>query len=118
MEFKIANTAYLEELSSGNTTIIQQIVELFLDQTPGDMDLLVSHIQQQDWDAAYKQAHYLKPTLVYVGANDLHKQITDIEQLAKGREELDTLPDRMVVILPELEILYAELTAYLQTISQ
>lgn len=116
MKFKIANTEYLEELSSGNAALIRQIVELFLEQTPGDIDVLVSHIQNADWDAAHRQAHYLKPTLVYVGAKGLHEQVMAIERLAKGKENLDRLPEIAAGILPELEILYGELAAYLQTI--
>ena len=116
MEFKIANTEYLEELSSGNPVLIRQIVELFLEQTPGDIELLASHVRNQDWDATYKQAHYLKPTLVYVGAKKLHEQVSTIEQLAKKEKELDRLPEIVGGILPSFAILYNELAAYLQTI--
>ncbi len=116
MEFKIANTAYLENLSGGNAALIRQIVELFLKQTPGDIDQLVSHIQAQDWNAVHKQAHYIKPTLVYVGAKELHEQIMAIEQLAKGKEDVHKLPEMVTRILPKLAVLYEELTAYLQTL--
>jgi HPt (histidine-containing phosphotransfer) domain-containing protein len=116
MEFKIANTSYLEDLSNGNAVLIRQIVELFLEQTPGDIDQLMARIQEQDWDAVHKQAHYLKPTMVYVGAKDLHEQITTIDRLAKGREELHKLPEMANSIMPQLAILYEELAAYLHTL--
>ncbi|SRR5690606_7540 len=115
MEFEIANTQYLEELSNGNTAIIRQIAELFLEQTPGDIDLLAAYVRDEDWDAAYKQAHYVKPTLIYVGANGLHKEISAIERLAKERQELHRLPAMVDDVLPKLAILYDELNAYLKT---
>jgi|GEM_PF-5922919 len=116
MEFEVGNTQYLEQLSNGNTAIIRQIAELFLEQTPGDVDLLVAYIRDEDWDAVYKQAHYLKPTLIYVGAKGLHTEISTIERLAKGRQELHKLPAMVDHMRSKLATLYDELNAYLKTI--
>lgn len=118
MEFKIADTAYLEEISNGKIDYIRQIVELFMKQTPGDIDILNTHIQNQDWDEVNRQAHYLKPTLIYVGAKDMYQQVLSIEQLAKQREKLDTLPGIIADIQHNLQILYKELDDYLEKLSQ
>lgn len=113
MKFEVADTAYLEEVTNGNSNYIRQIVELFLKQTPDDISTLQTHIQNQNWDEVRKQAHYLKPTFIYVGAKHIHQQITSIEQSAKQKVSLDKLPDVVADIKPQLKTLYKELGDYL-----
>ena len=80
------------------------------------MDLLASYIKQEDWEKAYKQAHHIKPTLAYVGANGMRAELQEIETLAKNNQELNLIPAKLDALVPKLEILYGELKAYLQTI--
>ena len=107
---------YLQDLSGGNTQLIKEILQLFIQQTPPDIESLVTYIQQEDWEKAYKQAHHIKPTLAYVGANDMRGELQEIETLAKNQEQLDLIQPKLNALLPKLEILYGELKAYLQTI--
>lgn len=116
MNFEQANMEYLEDLSGGNITLIREILQLFLKQTPADIDLLSSYIRQHDWEKAYKQAHHIKPTLAYVGANAMRLELQEIESLAKNQEDLDSVPDRLNTMLPRLDTLYRELKTYLDSI--
>lgn len=116
MNFEQADMAYLMELSNGNTQLIREILELFVKQTPPDMELLSTYIRQEDWERAYKQAHHIKPTLAYVGANQLRQELQEIEDSAKNRQHLDSLATKFATMLPRLEALYGELNAYLKTI--
>jgi len=116
MNFEQANMDYLEDLSGGNTKLIREILELFIRQTPPDMELLVSYIQQEEWEKVYKQAHHIKPTLAYVGANGMRMELQEIETLAKNRQELQSIPEKFNALLPRLETLYKELEEYLKTI--
>lgn len=116
MNFEQANMAYLIELSSGNTQLIREILELFIKQTPPDMELLSTFIQEENWEKVYKQAHHIKPTLAYVGANELRQELQEIENSAKNRQHLHTVAANFAAMLPRLEALYGELNAYLKTI--
>ena len=116
MNFEQADMAYLMDLSSGNTQLIKEILQLFVKQTPPDMELLSAYIQQEDWEKAYKQAHHIKPTLAYVGANQMRQELQEIEDLAKNRRDLDSIPTKLATLMPRLEVLYRELDAYLETI--
>ncbi|MGK6349703.1 Hpt domain-containing protein [Parapedobacter sp. DT-150] len=113
MNFEQANMSYLEDLSGGNTQLIREILELFIKQTPADVDLLASHIEQGDWESVYKQAHHIKPTFAYVGANDMRGALQEIESLAKNRQDLDLIPAKFSALTPQLQVLYSELRAYL-----
>ncbi|PPK99225.1 Hpt domain-containing protein [Parapedobacter indicus] len=116
INFEFANMAYLEDLSGGNTQLIKEILQLFIKQTPPDMELLASHIHQEDWEKVYKQAHHIKPTLAYVGANGMRAELQEIESLAKNRQDLNQITAKFDALAPKLEILYGELNVYLQTI--
>ena len=116
MKFEQANMDYLIDLSGGNTQLIREIIGLFIKQTPADMELLSTYIKQGEWEKAYKQAHHIKPTLAYVGANQMREELQEIESLAKNRQELHSLPDKFDKLTPRLNTLYKELELYLETI--
>lgn len=80
------------------------------------MELLSTYIRQEDWEKAYKQAHHIKPTLAYVGANQLRQELQEIENSAKNRQNLDSLAIKFAKMSPRLEVLYGELNAYLAMI--
>lgn len=114
--FKYANMDYLQDLAGGNMQLIKEIIQLFVQQTPPDMALLASYVDQEAWEQAYKQAHHIKPTLAYVGANEMRSELQEIETLAKNQQELNLVPTKLEALSQKLEILYEELKAYLQTL--
>ena len=116
INFEYANMDYLQDLSGGNTQLIKEILQLFVQQTPPDIELLSSYIEQEEWEKAYKQAHHIKPTLAYVGANGMRSELQEIETLAKNQQELPLISTKLKELTPKLEILYEELRAYLKTI--
>lgn len=116
MNFEQADLTYLMDLSSGNTQLIREILELFIKQTPPDIELLASYIAAKDWEGAYKQAHHIKPTLAYVGANHMRQEFQEIEDDAKHRQNVDAIAAKLTALLPRLDVLYGELKAYMKTL--
>ncbi len=116
MKFEQANMDYLEDLSNGNPQLIREIIQLFIKQTPEDMELLSTYIKQGEWEKAYRQAHHIKPTLAYVGANQMRQELQEIESLAKNRQDLHSLRDRFDKLTPRFNTLYKELETYLATV--
>ena len=116
MNFNQADLTYLMDLSNGNTVLIREILELFIKQTPADMEVLSGYVAREDWDKAFKQAHHIKPTLAYVGANHLRQELQEIEDAAKHRQEVESIAPKIAAMLPQLDVLYGELKAYLETI--
>ena len=82
-----ADLSYLEDLSGGNRDFMREIIDMFVVQTPGDLQQLETLIDQRDWQQAASQAHRIKPTLNYVGANALRDELQQLERNA--REETD-----------------------------
>ncbi|HZH54791.1 MAG TPA: Hpt domain-containing protein [Sphingobacteriaceae bacterium] len=109
--FKEADMSYLEDLSGGDQSLIIEMLRLFLSQTPGYLDSLSRHIDLGDWSNTQSMAHHIKPTLAYMGAEDMRQALIRIEQMAKAdpvdsvvlRREFSVLRGRFEVLFKELE---------------
>lgn len=109
--FTEADMTYLEDLSGGDATLIKEMIGLFLSQTPGYLERLAEHIDAGDWLNTQSMAHHIKPTLAYMGAEDMRQALIHIEQLAKAdpvqveslKSKFSTLQGRFAVLFRELE---------------
>src|SRR6056297_3330688 len=79
----------LYELTGGDEDLLKEIMELFLDQTPGLMSNVVSHFKSKEYDQVKEFSHTLKPTFTYVGMEKATELAEQIELLA-GENNPDT----------------------------
>lgn len=85
MNFKEANMRYLMDLSGGEPSIIREMVQLFVTQTPGHLEQLAGFIENRDWENIRSMAHHIKPTLSYMGAEDMRIVLQKIERMAEEK---------------------------------
>ena len=76
----VTNTdlSYLKELSNGNISFEKEMIELFIEKVPLDMEILENAIQKPDADIVKKMAHKLKSSIALF---KLDKLLTYLEQL-------------------------------------
>lgn len=89
--FKV-DLSYLNDIAGGNVEFVIDMIDIFLEQTPGYFEQLNAAIQQQDWKTTGDMAHKIKPTLVFVGAEDLRLKMQELESNARGQVSLETIP--------------------------
>lgn len=89
--FKV-DLSYLNDVAGGNVEFVIDMIDIFLEQTPGYFEELGAAIQQQNWKATGDVAHKIKPTLAFVGAEDLRVKMAGIEANARSGVNLDTIP--------------------------
>jgi HPt (histidine-containing phosphotransfer) domain-containing protein len=104
---------FLQELSGGDAKYIYELLDIFLGTTPEGLETLEQLIRDaNDWDATYKQAHFLKSSVGIVKIRDMHQQLARIEELGRkqeGREEISQLLDKILATFREAHpILIAE----------
>ena len=104
---------FLQELSGGDAKYIYELLDIFLGTTPEGLETLEQLIRAaNDWDATYKQAHFLKSSVGIVKIRDMHQQLARIEELGRkqeGREEISQLLDKILATFREAHpILIAE----------
>lgn len=87
--------SYLNELSGGDSKYLYELLDIFLSTTPDGLVKLEQLIREtDDWDATYKQAHFLKSSVGIVKIRDLHGWLLRIEELGRkqeGRAEIEKL---------------------------
>lgn len=113
MAYQEANLEYLEDFSSGNYEIVKEIISLFLTQTPQDLKSLEDYLNSQNWDSAKSMAHHIKPTLFYVGAEDLRNQLQFIESHILDENERFDIVNSFPIIKNRFEVLFRELKDYM-----
>jgi HPt (histidine-containing phosphotransfer) domain-containing protein len=89
------------------------LLDIFLGTTPEGLETLEQLIRDtNDWEATYKQAHFLKSSVGIVKIRDMHQQLARIEELGRkqeGREEILQLLDKILATFREAHpILIAE----------
>lgn len=104
---------FLQELSGGDAKYIYELLDIFLGTTPEGLETLEQLIRDaNDWDATYKQAHFLKSSVGIVKIRDMHQQLARIEELGRkqeGSEEILQLLDKILATFREAHpILIAE----------
>jgi HPt (histidine-containing phosphotransfer) domain-containing protein len=79
------NWQLLEELSGGNTSFIQQIVNTFLQEAPPLEELLTAAFPHDAAQVA-QVAHKLKGQVAYFGVPVLHTQLDELERSARRQD--------------------------------
>lgn len=103
--------SYLENMSGGDNTMIIEMIELFLKETPQHLDNLKNANDTQEWTKVASEAHKVKPIMLYVGLSDLNLVCKKLEDNAKGDQDTEISND----LIDQLVNGYQEITGDLET---
>jgi len=98
-QFKI-DLSYLKDVSSGSNEFMVEMIEIFLDQTPGYFALLDQAIKDENWTKVAEIAHKIKPTLAFMGADSAKESMAEIESKARTGTDLGS-------VAPAFNLLYS-----------
>ena len=83
---------YLNEITSGSAELLNQIVGLFIVETPKDLEKLLLFSNAGQWELTGKQAHKLKSSVANFGLVDLKELFLKIEQAGKQMQHTEEIP--------------------------
>ncbi len=92
----LTNLDHLREISSNDTKFIQDMVETFLKNTPGQVDALKEARNDGNWVNAAKLVHKMKPSVTFMGISALKTIIPKILDYEKYENELPSLIDEVI----------------------
>lgn len=69
----------LQEMSRGDQMFVENMLKLFINNTPKSIELMEAAIESKDVEQIKKLAHKLKPSLINLGMQTLHTNIRNIE---------------------------------------
>jgi len=81
LELKCTNLDFLKQRTKSNTAFLNEMIALYLEQTPPLIKLMKQSANDKDWNLLYTTVHKLIPSFSIVGIN------TDFEDMAKRVQE-------------------------------
>lgn len=108
------NLDKLNELSGGDKDFNVSIIEVFLAETPADMDQLEEAVEAKDYEKIYQHAHKIKPNADLLGMNEALEAVLTIEGHARGDQDIATIVSLTSKVREELEKAYPYFKEYIQ----
>ncbi|MES2678814.1 MAG: ATP-binding protein [Bacteroidota bacterium] len=81
----------LKEMSRGNNQFIREMIDLFLENTPGDLDAIGTAIATADFQTIQSISHRLKTSLGFMGLQHLLEPLSGIEEMSENKKELEKI---------------------------
>lgn len=86
---RITNLDYIKELSNGNYSFINHMIDLFSTENPIEIQRLEKAIQNEDYHIIQSLAHKIKSNISFAGLDTVLKdKLNEIEELAAHRGSL------------------------------
>ncbi len=115
---KICNLDYLKSHSPNNPKFLQEMIHMFLTQTPEYLSEMQRCLTAQDWNGLHGSAHKIRPSLDFLG---LPKDITHsaklIDDYSATQQHLDLVPELLLKVKNALEQAYIELREEFQNLN-
>jgi HPt (histidine-containing phosphotransfer) domain-containing protein len=114
----LTDLKYLKELANGDLHFINEMITVFLDQTPAAIDQLEKYCNEKNWKMLRSVAHKFKPSFSFVGLKELSGIIHSIEEYAENETHLDLLPEMIARVKASCIKAMAELEEQKKDFSQ
>lgn len=103
------NLAKVYALSDNDPEFVLQIVTLFVNEIPEDMDEIKEGIKKKDHKHAYSYAHKVKPSLDLLGLKVAFEEILQIEAWTKAEGEKKEIKETFKSVKTQVENAIKEL---------
>jgi HPt (histidine-containing phosphotransfer) domain-containing protein len=89
---KYVDLSYLENMSGGSKSLIEEMVQIFIDQVPEFAMEMKELIEKKDYHSLGLLAHKAKSSVAIMGMNKLADNLKELELMAKEGKEVDQYP--------------------------
>lgn len=104
----LVDLTYLKATCGGSEEMVQAILKMFLDTTPGLMQELHANAQASDWDQLTRNAHKAKSSFLTIGAKSTGEKLQRIET-GGATNDTANLVELVDDVLAESELVLQEL---------
>ena len=109
MKEKITNLSYLKSICENDSNFIKEMIETFLEMTPGLLNDMKQYAQDEKWHELAKKAHQMKPSLQFIGINDTRKSIIKLEDSCSNKPFYTGIMNMIAAVEAKCEAAYKEL---------
>jgi PAS domain S-box-containing protein len=89
---KELDIAFLENLADGDKNFIREVMEIFVEDVPDDLESIERAIAKKDFDTVRQFAHKLKSSLSLTGLEKVRPGLEELEALALKKKDLAVIP--------------------------
>lgn len=102
---KITDLSYLKEMSGNDKSIIEEMIEIFIEQIPEFTDEVSSNFDTRDWAGLGAIAHKAKSSVRTMGMEYIGDCLEQLEHFSKGnlKFELQIKKEKGVELSPDDE---------------
>ncbi len=94
----LTDFTYLKDFSGNDQDFIKEMICLFIDNTPRELNSLKKNVHDENWDEVYKIAHTLKTSISFMGIKSIQKEVLEVEQNAKDLVNLNEIGKKVNII--------------------
>jgi HPt (histidine-containing phosphotransfer) domain-containing protein len=90
MQEQLIDFEFLREISGNDPEYMYEVIQIFLDSTPGGVKKLGEMIEKgSGWDEISKQAHSLKSSVSVIKIRGVYEQLAEIEHITRQKQGID-----------------------------
>lgn len=90
---KIMNLDLLSRTVNGNKKVIVEIMNVFLEQLPGDIAAINEAVEKTDFLAVKRQCHKMKSSVAIMGMDVLVTLLEEMETLGNKAENMERIEE-------------------------
>lgn len=106
--------SYLNQVFQGNQEMINNIIQLFLQQVPQYISEMEQCVEGDDLIGLHPLAHKAKSSITMLGLRSMETNVLEIERKSREHRELETLPDLVVNVRSECNLVMVQLQSLIQ----
>lgn len=114
---RITNLQYLQELSEGNKSFIEEMLTIFINSIPQSVIEMQEALRVKDWKTLNMTAHKIKPNFGFVGLKSCEQMLQRIEKNAGEMPDPVLLSELLNEVSSITEKCIIELKQELSTLS-
>lgn len=96
--------SYLEDITGGDKEMMHEMLTLFLEDIPSQVELIKTAVEEKDMKAVGTESHKLKPALQYVGFNEMFELVKELESIGKSGDKPEEAKKIMYALEEQLKI--------------
>jgi len=108
--------SYLKEITGGESSIVIEMVEMFISQVDEFKENLTKYLADKNWVDLGKEAHKAKSSVLIVGMEDLGNNLKKLQLLTEEDKEIETYPDYVKMFMEQCDAAVEELKVELQNL--
>ena len=109
---KLVNTQDLIDLSRGNNKFIFEMIDIYTEQNPADLNEMQLAIAQNNLESIRIIAHRMKTSIGFMGIGSLLEPLSEIEELAEKKQDIQNINIKILKLKACCEASVAELQAF------